>query len=158
MTRQLEEREVPGKPLMRGMGGKVGGAVLATALVLWAAHAVAQDDALPRATPIGNPGAWIPPNAYPPAAKASAEEGRVTFKLTIDETGSVSDCKVMTSSESPLLDETTCNLMLANGRFTPPRDKRNRPVVSQWSSSVRWKLEAAPPPVALPPAPAPAKP
>ncbi|MDB5677015.1 energy transducer TonB [Sphingomonas bacterium] len=117
-----------------------------------ASLAIAQEEPLPRATPIGNPGSWIPANAYPPAAKASAEEGRVSFKLTIDETGTVSDCKVTTSSESPLLDETTCNLMIANGRFTPPRDKKNKPVASQWSSSVRWKLEAAPPPPTEPPA------
>ena len=31
--------------------------------------------------------------------------------------------------------------MSANGRFTPPRDKKNKPIASQWSSSVRWKLE-----------------
>jgi TonB family protein len=119
-----------------------------SALALVAMSAIAQDAPLPRATPIGNPGAWIPPNAYPPAAKASAEEGRVAFTLMIDESGSVSDCKVTTTSESPLLDETTCNYMTANGRFTPPRDKKNKPVASQWSSSVRWKLEAPPPPVA----------
>ena len=117
-------------------------AVLAGIIVV--SPALAQDEPLPRATPIGNPGSWIPPNSYPPGAKASAEEGRVAFTLTIDETGSVSDCKVTTTSESPLLDETTCNLMSANGRFTPPRDKKNKPTVSQWSSSVRWKLEAPP--------------
>lgn len=122
---------------------------VALAGIFAASPALAQDEPLPRATPIGNPGSWIPPSAYPPAAKASAEEGRVAFKLTIDETGSVSDCKVTTSSESPLLDETTCALMSANGRFTPARNK-NKPTVSQWSSSVRWKLEAPPP---APPAP-----
>jgi protein TonB len=109
--------------------------------------ALAQEEPIPRATPIGNPGSWIPPNAYPPGAKASAEEGRVGFTLMIDETGSVSDCKVTATSESPLLDETTCALMSANGRFTPPRDKKGKPTASQWSSSVRWKLET-PPPVA----------
>jgi len=113
------------------------------------APSLAQDDPLPRATPVGNPGAWIPPDGYPPAAKASAEEGRVAFTLAVDETGRVTDCKVTTSSESPLLDETTCNFMMANGRFTPPRDKKNKPVASQWSSSVRWKLEA-PAPAATP--------
>ncbi|THD36734.1 MAG: energy transducer TonB [Sphingomonas sp.] len=123
----------------------------------FAVSAQAQEEPLPRATPIGNPGTWIPVDAYPPAAKASAEEGRVTFKLTIDETGAVSDCKVTISSESPLLDETTCNLMMANGRFTPPRDKKSRPVASQWTSSVRWKLEAPPPAMPTPPV-APAKP
>jgi protein TonB len=131
----------------------IGTAAFAGLLVAAAAHA--QDEPLPRATPIGNPGSWIPPNAYPPGAKASAEEGRVVFTLTIDDTGSVSDCKITVTSESPLLDETTCALMSTNGRFTPPRDKKNKPIASQWSSSVRWKLEEPPAP---PPPPPPAKP
>lgn len=131
----------------------IGKILLVVGLGMLACPVVAQEDPLPRATPIGNPGTWIPANGYPPAAKASAEEGRVTFKLTIDETGSVSDCKVTTSSESPLLDESTCNFMIANGRFTPPRDKRNRPTASQWGSSVQWKLETLPPPPVAPVAP-----
>jgi TonB family protein len=122
----------------------------AVAGMLFGAPLFAQDEPLPRATPIGNPGSWIPPNAYPPAAKASAEEGRVAFTLTIDETGSVSDCKITATSESPLLDETTCNLMTANGRFSPARDKKNKATASQWSSSVRWKLEAPPSPSTMP--------
>jgi protein TonB len=124
--------------------------LVATGMAMLAFPVLAQEAPLPRATPIGNPGLWIPPNAYPPAAKASLEEGRVTFKLTIDESGTVSDCKVTTSSESPLLDETTCNFMIANGRFTPPRDKKNRPTESQWSSSVQWKLEDPPAPAVAP--------
>lgn len=114
--------------------------------VTFATPALAQESPAPRPTPIGNPGDWIPPNAYPPPARASAEEGRVTFTLDVDETGRAVDCKVTMSSGSPLLDETTCALMSANARFTPPRDKKNRPIASQWSSSVRWKLETAPAP------------
>lgn len=133
--------------------------IISTLLAVGLALAVmppasAQDDPVPRAKPIGNPGAWIPANGYPPAAAASQEEGRVGFMLTIDETGRVSDCKVTSTSESPLLDETTCNYMIANGRFTPPRDKKNKPVMSQWSSSVTWKLETPPPPPATAGAPA----
>ncbi len=128
-----------------------GGMAVSMALSAVAAHA--QSD-LPVAKPIGNPGSWIPENGYPPAARASAEEGRVVFTLYIDETGRVSDCKVTTSSDSPLLDETTCAFMSANGRFTPPRDKKNKPVPSKWSSAMRWKLEVAPPE----PAPTPAAP
>jgi TonB family protein len=109
--------------------------------------AIAQDNTIPTATPIGNPGSWIPADGYPPAARASAEEGRVVFTLYVDETGRVSDCKVTTSSESPLLDEATCTYMSANGRFTAPRDKKNKPVPSKWSSAMRWKLEQLPDPV-----------
>lgn len=123
--------------------------IVSVAAILAAAAAMAQD-APPIARPIGNPGAWIPENAYPPGARSSGEEGRVAFTLVIDETGRATDCKVTTSSESPLLDETTCTLMVANGRFTPPRDKKGKPVESRWSSSVRWKLETPPPPPVAP--------
>lgn len=130
---------------------------IALAAIMVGTPAFAQDGPLPRAIPIGNPGGWIPPNAYPPGAKASAEEGRVAFTLMVDETGRVSDCKVTATSESPLLDETTCALMSANGRFTPPRDRKGKPTASQWSSSVRWKLELPPPAAPVPPV-APPKP
>lgn len=129
--------------------------MIATILAVVAVPATAQDAPAPRPKPIGNPGDWIPPNSYPPAARASAEEGRVVFTLDVDETGRATECLVTTSSGSPLLDETACNLMSANARFEPPRDKKNRPIASKWSSSVRWKLETPPPPPA-PPAPVPA--
>ena len=64
----------------------------------------------------------------------------------IDDTGRVTDCKVTKTSELPLLDETTCNFMSANGRFSRARDKKSKPTPSKWSSSIRWKLETPPPP------------
>jgi len=115
------------------------------ALALPVAAAAQEDEPIPTAKPIGNPATWIPANGYPDAARASAEQGRVSFTLSVDETGRVSDCKVTKSSESPLLDETTCNFMTANGRFEVARDKRNKPTPSKWSSSMTWKLETAPP-------------
>ncbi len=124
------------------------------------AAAWAQGDEVPRAKPIGNPGAWIPAGAYPELAKRSAEQGRVSFMLDVDETGHVSDCKITKTSESPLLDETTCALMTANGRFEIARDKKNKPIPSRWGSSVTWKLETTPPEPAPAPggAPTPTKP
>ena len=121
----------------------------ALAALAFSGAAAAQDDEpLPKAKPIGSPASWIPANGYPPAAAASGEQGRVAFTLTVDETGRVSECKVTQSSESPLLDETTCNFMTANGRFEIPRDKKNRPTTGTWSSAMTWKLEPPPPPTA----------
>ncbi|WP_296611394.1 energy transducer TonB [Sphingomonas sp.] len=122
--------------------------VLALAAFAFPGAALAQDndEPIPTTKPIGNPGSWIPQDGYPPAARASGEQGRVSFTLSIDETGRVSDCKVTKSSESPLLDETTCNFMTANGRFEVPRNKKNKPTPSKWSSSMMWKLETPPPP------------
>lgn len=124
--------------------------VLALAAFAFPSAALAQDDdePIPTTKPIGNPGSWIPQDGYPPAARASGEQGRVSFTLSIDDTGRVTDCKVTKSSESPLLDETTCNFMTANGRFEVARNKKNKPTPSKWSSSMMWKLETAPPPPA----------
>ena len=124
--------------------------MIGVAMTGLATQLAAQESPAPRPVPVGSPGAWIPQGAYPPAAKASAEEGRVAFTLDVDERGGVIDCKVTKTSESPLLDETTCNLMMANGRFTPPRDKKGKPVQSKWSSAVTWKLETPPPATPLP--------
>jgi TonB family protein len=133
--------------------------VLALAAFAFAFPGVAQaqddDEPIPNAKPIGNPGSWIPQDGYPPAARATGEQGRVSFTLSIDDTGRVTDCKVTKSSESPLLDETTCNFMTANGRFEVARNKKNKPTPSKWSSSMMWKLENPPPPPAAAPAPAP---
>ena len=130
--------------------------VLALAVLAFPTVAQAQDDdePIPTAKPIGNPGSWIPQDGYPPAARATGEEGRVGFTLSIDDSGRVTDCKVTKSSESPLLDETTCNFMTANGRFEVARDKKNKPTPSKWSSSMMWKLET-PPPEPVPSASAP---
>lgn len=124
--------------------------VLALAAFAFPGVAQAQDDdePIPTAKPIGNPGSWIPQDSYPPAARATGEQGRVSFTLSIDDTGRVTDCKVTKSSESPLLDETTCNFMTANGRFEVARNKKNKPTPSKWSSSMMWKLESPPPPPA----------
>ncbi len=131
--------------------------VLALAAFAFPTVAQAQDDdePIPIAKPIGNPGSWIPQDGYPPAARATGEQGRVSFTLSIDDTGRVTDCKVTKSSESPLLDETTCNFMTANGRFEVARNKKNKPTPSKWSSSMMWKLETPPPEPAPPAAAAP---
>ena len=138
--------------------------VLALAVLAFPTVAQAQDDdePIPIAKPIGNPGSWIPQDGYPPAARATGEQGRVSFTLSIDDSGRVTDCKVTKSSESPLLDETTCNFMSANGRFEVARNKKNKPTPSKWSSSMMWKLETPPPPpvadgASVPPASAPVK-
>lgn len=135
-------------------------ALAAAASMMFAGNVMAQDrrggekaGEAARPTPIGNPGSWIPADGYPAAAQASAEEGRVGFTLDVDDTGRPSDCKVTTSSGSPLLDDTTCYYMTANARFTPPRDGKGKAISSKWSSSMLWKLQVARPasaPVATP--------
>ena len=99
----------------------------------------------PRPTPIGNPGDWFPPDAYPPEAKAQGLQGRTEFKLNIDSQGRITECDIAQSSGSPLLDSTTCALLVTNGRFAPARDPSGRAVPGVWQSAMVWKLANAAP-------------
>jgi len=92
------------------------------------------------ATPIGNPGDWFPPEAYPAAARIKAEEGRTGFSLDIDPAGRITACNIVSSSGSDLLDSQTCSQLIANGQFKPARDASGRAVSGKWHSAMRWKL------------------
>jgi protein TonB len=126
--------------------------ILALAGAMVAAPAVAQQaspaSAGVGATPVGNPGAWFPADAYPPEAKAKGEQGRTAFTLDLDTQGRITSCNITQSSGSPLLDSTTCNLLVTNGRFKPAHDAAGKAVAGTWSSAMVWRLNApeSPPP------------
>jgi TonB family protein len=100
---------------------------------------------LPHATPVGNPGDWFPADAYPAEAKAKGLQGRTEFKLDIDPQGRITECDIAKSSGSPLLDSTTCALLVTNGRFAPARDSGGRAVPGIWQSAMVWQLANAGP-------------
>lgn len=77
---------------------------------------------------------------YPHEARARDEQGTVAFRLTIGPDGRVTDCVVMQSSGSALLDETTCRIMRERARFTPARDRDGNPISGTMESRVRWVL------------------
>lgn len=100
-------------------------------------------DAVPQATPIGNPGEWLTADAYPPEARVQGVEGRTVFSLDIDAGGHITACNITESSLSDLLDSMTCSLLIANGRFKPAVNAAGKPVPGKWGSAMRWKLEEA---------------
>jgi TonB family protein len=99
----------------------------------------------PMATPIGNPASWFPADAYPPEAKAKGEQGRTEFKLELDPQGRITECDIAQTSGSPLLDSTTCALLVTNGRFKPAHDASGKAVAGFWQSAMVWQLAAAVP-------------
>jgi len=100
--------------------------------------------AVPRGlSPLGDPGQWITPDDYPPAAFQAGAGGNVGFQLTVDEHGSVSACRVTVSSTNPLLDQSTCPLLIQRAHFSPAVDASNKPLVSTYTSIVRWSVSSA---------------
>ncbi|MBA4049361.1 MAG: hypothetical protein C0476_12560 [Sphingomonas sp.] len=90
--------------------------------------------------PIGSVADWFPADAYPPQARAAGQEGRTAFALDIDALGRITQCRVLQSSGSDLLDSATCTQAIINGRFRPARDAAGKPVARAWQSSMRWQL------------------
>lgn len=90
--------------------------------------------------PIGNVIDWFPADAYPAQARAAGQEGRTAFALDIDALGRITQCRVLQSSGSDLLDSATCTQAIINGRFRPARDAAGKPVARAWQSSMRWQL------------------
>lgn len=77
---------------------------------------------------------------YPASALRAGEQGTVRFRVSVDPSGRVSDCTVLTSSGSSALDSTTCRLLRSRARFTPATDKSGKAIPDSVESSVTWSL------------------
>ena len=85
----------------------------------------------------------VTPNDYPRVALVNNQQGSVTVRLKIDQTGLVTSCKVIVSSGHQALDDQTCALYRARARFEPARDRRGRPVDSSYKQKTTWRLAAS---------------
>ncbi|MEA3029289.1 MAG: hypothetical protein QOG13_614 [Sphingomonadales bacterium] len=77
---------------------------------------------------------------YPVEAIRAGVQGRVTFILEVSPTGIVTDCHIVSSSGSDLLDRTTCRLMTERPRFAPARDAAGNATTDYVTSTVVWRL------------------
>jgi len=115
---------------------------------VWAASffsgpVLAREQSAP-ARPVGNPGEWISPTDYPPAALMAHAEGVVALKLSIDANGAVVECVVETGSGSAILDDAACRILKERGSFVPANDSDKKSVPSVYTTRVVWKLPALP--------------
>lgn len=113
-------------------------AILAAPCVAFILFATAYAQTGPKSR--GDPSTWITTDDYPPLAASERREGRVTARISIDATGRVSDCGVISSSSHADLDNQTCFLILRRARFTPAQDANGNAVPSIIARSIRWKL------------------
>lgn len=88
----------------------------------------------------GNRTAWFSTDDYPAAAIRAEDEGIVAVTLAIAADGRVAGCTVTQTSGSSALDQATCRLYRARGRFAPARDEVGNPIASRYSDRVRWQL------------------
>ena len=77
---------------------------------------------------------------YPPGALKRGEQGRVTFRLTIEPDGSIGACDVTGSSGFTGLDRETCDLMVRYARTKPIRNEGGRSIRATTPGHVVWTL------------------
>lgn len=99
-------------------------------------------------SPRGNPGYWVTSNDYPSEALREEISGITGFRLAVGIDGRVSQCEIIASSGSALLDAATCALITRRARFNPARDGDGQPATGFYSNRIRWVI-----PVDLPPEP-----
>lgn len=90
--------------------------------------------------PAGNPGDWITPDDYPPAALRANRSGMSGFRLSVDTAGHVVGCTITSSSGSADLDQSTCQLLTARASFVPAMGRDGRAAAATYSSAVRWQI------------------
>jgi TonB family protein len=78
---------------------------------------------------------------YPREAVRTRQQGAVRLWLRINAEGRVSDCRILQSSGSPLLDETTCGILRERARYTPAHNAQGQPIESfDGDYTINWRL------------------
>jgi TonB family protein len=97
------------------------------------------------AVPLDRP-SWFTANDYPAEAMKKGAHGTVTFVVNVDAAGTPTACHVTKSSGEPILDQTTCNIILARAHFKPGVDSTGKSAPDTYSTNVVWALPSGPPP------------
>lgn len=90
------------------------------------------------ATPTGNPGTWLFSRDFPAGALNRGENGLVRFRLDVEATGDVSNCRILSRTNPDSFADLSCKLIKERARFTPALDSIGKPVKSFYISRVRW--------------------
>jgi protein TonB len=78
---------------------------------------------------------------FPDALRETTSGGTVGVRYTVLPTGRVADCRITRPSGVPLLDQTTCRLIVQRFRYRPSLDTAGRPVASDIVESHEWVNE-----------------
>ncbi|MHA6722000.1 energy transducer TonB [Sphingomonas sp. RS2018] len=89
---------------------------------------------------VGSVAQWIGPDDYPPSLIRAGVEGTVGIEFIIDVDGIISTCTITRTSGNQLLDDTTCNLIKARGRYRPARDAAGKTIPVRASQRVTWAI------------------
>lgn len=90
--------------------------------------------------PLSSPATWVTGADYPPGMVRTFQPGLVEFRLSIDPTGKVTECRIQQSTNPDGFNDAVCKAMMRRARFQPARDKKGEPVASFYQNGVRFMI------------------
>lgn len=88
----------------------------------------------------GEPARYYSMDDYPADALCRGEQGRTVATLTVDASGTPTQCAIDQSSGSRSLDAATCSIAIGRVRLEPARDERGRAIAGHYPLHIRWVL------------------
>lgn len=106
-----------------------------------------EPDTTPGAQPLAvaassatSPAQWMTPNDYPQEAVHLKLDGTTVARWVIGTDGRVKKCVVTERSDHPALDAVLCTVLEQRGRYRPAEDANGRPIETEASRRVVWRL------------------
>ncbi len=83
---------------------------------------------------------WMTSDDYPVEALAAGFDGGVTAALSIDETGRITDCRILAASGRKPLDEAVCAAARRGGRYRPAINDKGENVAVEIVERIRFQI------------------
>lgn len=103
---------------------------------LWGLDPAVQKTLQSGPVPKSNPGRWILPSDYPPSLERKGVSGKIPFRLMIDTSGAVTQCKIQALYSAPEFEAAVCPVLTKRAKFDPAIGADGKPVASVWNTSV----------------------
>lgn len=93
-----------------------------------------------RAKPTRSPAMWANASEYPVAMLSKGTSAKVNFRLTINESGVVTDCDVLETTSPASIGPYTCDIIRKHASFKPSLNKDGQPARDFYINSVFWQM------------------
>lgn len=78
---------------------------------------------------------------YPRDLLGLGMEGRIDFRLTVDERGKPTACHILATNRPQMFDDAVCLTLMKEAKFEPALDAQGRPQASYYAQSIRFTIE-----------------
>ena len=83
---------------------------------------------------------WFKPEEYPEKMLQRGYQGKINFRVMIDEKGAIESCHIQESTRPKEFDDLVCRSVMRRARFEPALDAQGKPLRSYWRQTVNYRI------------------